>query len=100
MANEYLVELDKDLEELIPSFVENRKKEVLELVEFCRNNNIDELKRIGHRLAGTAGSYGFDTIGKFGVELEAAAKANKIDIATEIVEKYKVFLAKMILVYK
>lgn len=71
--DKFTVKIDKDLEDIIPPFMENRKKDILELRKAIDDNDFATMKVIGHKLAGNAGSYGFDELGTFGATLEEAS---------------------------
>ena len=66
-------ELPDEIKELIPAYLENRFKEHQLLCELLTNGNIEEINRIGHKLAGNAGSYGLNDLGKIGEQLEIAS---------------------------
>ncbi len=68
------VSVEKDLEDLIPGFLENRHKDVLELRVLIQNRNVVEISKIGHRLKGTCGGYGFAKLSELGKVLEGAGK--------------------------
>jgi CheY-like chemotaxis protein/HPt (histidine-containing phosphotransfer) domain-containing protein len=71
---ENIVYIDPDLEDLIPDFIANIKKEVDVINTLIVNNDTKGIQRIGHNLKGTGGSYGFDEITDIGIEMEEAAK--------------------------
>lgn len=72
--------IDPELEDLIPVFLENRRKETLELEALVRDRRFVDAAAFGHRLKGTALNFGFNRLGTFGERIEAAGKAD--DLAT------------------
>lgn len=72
MSEEIIVNIDKDLEDIMPMFLENRRKDLDALSSLLEQMDYDSIQTIGHRLAGNAGSYGLDELGKIGVALESA----------------------------
>ncbi|MGE3758649.1 MAG: response regulator, partial [Pseudobdellovibrionaceae bacterium] len=58
-SSKYIVKVERDLEDLIPNFVANRKKDVRLLGEWIQTQNYEEIRRLGHTLKGVCASYGF-----------------------------------------
>lgn len=86
-----IVTIDKDLEDLVPTYLETRKKELIKLRELFTQNSLAEISAIAHKLAGNAGGYGFQELTDIGRRMEAAGKASekeKVGIEIENVAKY------------
>lgn len=66
--------IDKDLEDLIPGYLENRKKDIVSIENALPKNNFDEIQNLGHRMKGSGGGYGFQEITEIGKTIEDAAK--------------------------
>lgn len=81
------VQIDVDLEDLIPNFLENRKVDVEKLKEAMSTNDFDVLRSIGHSVKGVGGGYGFDLMSEYGAAIETAAKDNNMDIIKEKIEQ-------------
>ena len=76
MADEYDIyteTLDADLKDLVPSYLENRKVELLQLREALANHDFAAIQRVGHNYRGSG--YGFTRLNLLGRLLEKAAKA-------------------------
>jgi len=69
-----IVEVDIDLKEFIPEFIEGKKKDFHSIDSLIRRKDFDAIYRIGHGLKGTGSAYGFHKITKFGIQLEKYAK--------------------------
>jgi HPt (histidine-containing phosphotransfer) domain-containing protein len=54
------VKVSKDIEDLIPAFLANRKKEVETLRAALAAGDFEQLRQVGHRMRGVGHSYGFD----------------------------------------
>ena len=68
-------------------FLRNRQGEVETLQTALAERNFDEIRMIGHRIKGLAGSYDLHAIGLIGSHLEQAAVAQEIeDVARYIHE--------------
>ncbi len=80
-----IITIDKDLEDLVPTYLETRKKELLKLKDLLNQNAAAEIVAIAHKLAGNAGGYGFQELTDIGRRLEAAGKASdKAQMVKEI----------------
>jgi Hpt domain len=68
-----VVHIDPDLEDLIPGFLANRRRDVDSLRELVKAQDYPAIRIIGHSMKGAGGGYGFDPITDFGAEIETAA---------------------------
>jgi HPt (histidine-containing phosphotransfer) domain-containing protein len=73
----YSVYVDPDLADYIPTFVDNRKKELQQAQSDLDARNFEGLRALGHTLKGCCASYGFVELGELGKKLEGAAKSEK-----------------------
>ncbi len=76
-----IIQVDPDLEDLIPGFLENRTIDLDKLRTHLELNDFTNVQSIGHSLKGVGGGYGFMLMSELGAEIESAAKvkdANKI----------------------
>ncbi len=76
-----IVEIDPDLEELIPGYLQNRINDVQDVQTLLNNADFESIQRMGHTMKGSGGGYGFDFISAIGLALEDGAMekdANKI----------------------
>lgn len=69
----YEVYIDSDLEDLIPNYIQNRKKDITLLKASYLIGDYEKIKFIGHTLKGIGSSYGFDFITEKGQLLESEA---------------------------
>ena len=67
------VEVDADLADFVPTFLENRRAEVAALREACARQDFPEIRCVGHRWKGVGGMYGFHWLTQVGIALELAA---------------------------
>jgi HPt (histidine-containing phosphotransfer) domain-containing protein len=73
----YYVYVDPDLADYIPTFVENRKRELVDAIHALEEKRFDDLRALGHTLKGCCASYGFIELGDLGKKLEDMAKNEK-----------------------
>ena len=96
----YKVKVAKDLADLIPMFMSNRKKELDALRAALAAADFEQLRQIGHRMRGVGNSYGFELVSTFGKHIEdGARKADKGSLATQIAD-YGDYLAKVEIAYE
>jgi hypothetical protein len=67
------VYIQRDLQDLIPFFLEMRRKDIRNLPLALASGDFGLLRISGHNMAGTGAAYGFDIITDIGREIEAAA---------------------------
>ena len=70
-----VVQVDADLEELVPNFLNNRRHDILELQEALSKGDFEAIRVLGHSLKGVGGGYGFDAITDLGAIIETAAQS-------------------------
>jgi HPt (histidine-containing phosphotransfer) domain-containing protein len=94
------VHIDQDLEAIVPGFLENRRRDVQILENALQENNLAEIRTIGHRMKGDGGGYGFEAISQMGDALEqAAAREDREAIRRQTAELVD-FLARVTVVYR
>jgi PAS domain S-box-containing protein len=67
------VRVDKDLQDLIPGYLQNRRADVENLRRAAEECDYGTIRILGHTLKGSGGGYGFDAITDIGKNLETAA---------------------------
>jgi len=97
---DYTVTVAKDLADLIPSFMSNRRKEFEALRAAHVASDFEELRRLGHRMKGAGSSYGFDFVSTVGKTIEDAAKASDVATIGTTLDSYEDYLAKVEIVYE
>ncbi len=81
------VRVDPDLEDLIPGFLENRRKDLQQLNGALKAGDFDVIRTLGHKMKGDGGGYGFQRITEIGAALEQAAKEKRVqEIRRQVVE--------------
>ncbi len=95
-----IVYIDRDLEDLIPVFLDNRVKDIENLKSAVTANDYDKVRSIGHNLKGIGGGYGFAIITDLGADIEAAAKVNDIKTINELINSLADYLNRVEIVYQ
>ena len=73
--------VERDLQDLIPNFIQRRHDDLEKLREALATGDFETVRVIGHSMKGTGGGYGFDEISEFGAAIEKAAKDSASDDA-------------------
>jgi HPt (histidine-containing phosphotransfer) domain-containing protein len=96
----YLVTVAKDLEDLIPVFMSNRKKEVDALRVALAAADFEQLRQLGHRMRGVGNSYGFARVSEIGKHVEDGARSGDRALLESSIAQYGEYLAKVQIVYE
>ena len=92
--------IDQGLEEIVPGFLENRRRDAQTLETALQENNLAQIQLIGHRMRGDGGGYGFDAISTMGTALEQAAAREDRDAIRRHIAELIDFLGRVIVVYR
>lgn len=76
----------KKLDQLGNRFIDNLPVMINKIERSLNNNSVAELKRIAHKLKGTASQFGFENIAAVGRDIESAINKNKFPVALEKAE--------------
>ena len=96
----YLVTVPKDLEDLIPVFMSNRKKELDALRVALAAADFEQLRQLGHRMKGVGNSYGFAQVSDFGKHVEDGARSGDRALLETTIVRYNEFLARVQITYE
>jgi len=99
-ADAIVVQVDKDLEDLIPEFLDNRRSDVDSIRSAVANDDYETVRVLGHSMKGSGGGYGFDDITEIGGALEQAAKRKDNTAIGNELEKLASYLARIEIVYE
>lgn len=94
------VKIDKDLEDLIPGYLENRRKDVVSIREALKNNDLETIGILGHSMKGSGGGYGFDRITEIGKLIEESAKNMDREGITGHINELSRYLTRIEIVYE
>ena len=92
--------IDQGLEEIVPGFLENRRRDVQTLETSLQGSNLAQIQLIGHRMRGDGGGYGFDAISTIGSALEQAAAREDRDAIRRHIAELNDFLDRVTVVYR
>lgn len=72
-----IVEIDADLQDLVPQFVENRKKDIETLRQLVQKDDLEAISQLAHKIKGAAAGYGFNELSDLAAQMEKASKKNE-----------------------
>ena len=96
MEDKIIVKIDPDLEDLIPTFLQNRHNDIDSMRTALTEDIFDTIRIIGHSMKGAGGGYGFDPITEIGGEIEEAALAKDKNVIEAGVVKLVDYLARIV----
>ncbi|MHC9062537.1 Hpt domain-containing protein [Nitrospira sp. CMX1] len=94
------VEISRDLEDIAPIFLENRRKDLQTLRTAVAVQDLGTLQTLGHRMKGDGGGYGFAVISEIGAKLENAAKRHDLPPIEQYIVELEDFLNRVTVFYR
>ena len=88
-----VVYVDEELADLIPEFLENRRRDVEQITRLVQEGKYEELTRLGHTMKGTGGGYGFAEISAIGQGIEEAGARGDREGMTRLCDRLAAYLA-------
>jgi HPt (histidine-containing phosphotransfer) domain-containing protein len=93
------IRADPDLADLIPGFLDNRRKDITTMGEALERGDFNTVRLLGHSMKGAGGGYGFDAITDIGAVLEQAAQDRNPDAIRQGLRDLSSYLARVEVVY-
>jgi len=94
-----VVHVDAEIEDLIPGFLENRRKDIETVNKALKKGDYEAIRALGHTMKGAGGGYGFDAITDIGKSLEDAAKEKNTEEIRKRVGELSNYLERVEVVY-
>lgn len=94
------VRIDRDLEDLIPGYLENRRKDMESIRQALKKEDLEAIRVIGHTMKGSGGGYGFDRITDIGRTLEEAAVSGSKEKILQKADELSKYLDNIDIVYE
>lgn len=94
-----IVKIDQDLEDLIPQFMENTRKDIHSIDDAILKNDLETIRRIGHSMKSYGSGYGFDAISTLGKSIEAAAVKADVALIRQTSNELTNYLDKVMVTY-
>ncbi|MGA7984329.1 MAG: Hpt domain-containing protein, partial [Burkholderiales bacterium] len=98
--NAYTAVVPKDIADLVPVFLNNRKKELEALRTALVAQDFAQLRQLGHRMKGVGNSYGFSRVSDLGKSIEEGAASEDRAALDASIDEYADYLARVNVVYE
>lgn len=72
-AGELLIRVEQGMEDIVPGYLEKRRKDVQTYRQALADRDFDTLRMLGHKMKGTGAAYGFPELTQIGSAIEEAA---------------------------
>ena len=99
-ADNLLVEVDAELYELVPLFMDTMKTNVEEMESALASKDYDTICRHGHSQKGLGSTYGFDYLGHVGFKIETAAMQKEDREIRALLDEMIAYLGKVQIVQR
>jgi len=86
------IEIDPEISDLVPLFLNARCKDVEQLVLHSQKNEFDEMAKICHTIKGIARPYGFPSMEQLAIEMESECKNRNSERALALLNKMQEFI--------
>jgi len=94
-----VVNVDSDIEDLIPGFLENRQQDVKSIYDALEKEDYETIRILGHSMKGAGGGYGFDEITDIGRSIEESAEGKNQEEVKKWVINLSNYLDRVEIVY-
>ncbi|MFQ6028815.1 MAG: Hpt domain-containing protein [Dehalococcoidia bacterium] len=87
-----VIQVDVDLEDIVPIFLENRQEDIREIQEALSKGDFETIRVLGHSMKGAGGGYGFEAVTEMGATLETAAQSQNQQEINQTVNQLATYL--------
>lgn len=98
-TDQFTVRIDRDLEDLVPNFLANRRKDLETIRQSLAAQDLESIRMLSHRMKGDGGGYGFDRITEIGGSMELAASRGDLAAIKRYTGELEDFLGRVTVVY-
>lgn len=90
-----VIKVDPEIADLIPGFLQNRRKDIENIISYLKEENFEQIERLGHSMKGSGAGYGFDGISEIGKSIEIAGKGKDVEGIKKGIEDLKDYLGRI-----
>ncbi len=94
-----VVNVDSDIEDLIPGFLENRQEDIKSIYDALKKEDYETIRILGHSMKGAGGGYGFEEITDIGRSIEESAEGKNQEEVKKWVINLSNYLDRIEIVY-
>ena len=98
-AEKIIVRVDRELEDLIPGFIENRNRDITAIRAAMDQADFDTVRSLGHGMRGAGGGYGFDAITDIGAAMESTANLKDATAIGRLTRQLSSYLDRIEIVF-
>jgi HPt (histidine-containing phosphotransfer) domain-containing protein len=98
-ADPIVVTLSRDMEDLVPLFLSQRKIDLATLAAALPASDFQAIRKVGHGMTGAGASYGFDHLSHLGEQLEQAARAADAVTVGRLKREFESYMARLSVQY-
>jgi HPt (histidine-containing phosphotransfer) domain-containing protein len=95
MTEKIKVQVSKDIEVLVPRYLDRRHKEIESFRVALSGGDFEALRIGGHSLKGSGGGYGFETLTLIGSRIEKAAQQRDATTINAAIAEYADYMARL-----
>ena len=88
-----------DLQDLLPAFLRNRRKELRALQRALMRLDFAELAHLSHRMKGVGHWYGFPDVSAIGAQIEMSAREQDPASLSALITRYRNYLRAVRITY-
>jgi PAS domain S-box-containing protein len=92
VEQDYTVEVDEELYELVPLFMDTMRSNIAEMKDALPEQNYDIICRHGHSQKGLGSTYGFDFLGLLGQRIETAGRQRNVEEIKALLDEMSAYL--------
>lgn len=92
--------VDEDLRDLIPGYLENRRKDIKDIHAALDRNDFEVIRALDHKMKGSGEGYGFDEITEIGRACEEAAKQSQAQEIREQVHRLQDYIDNVAIIFQ
>jgi len=100
MAESINETINKDLEILIPTFMDCTCTEIKELENALKLGKLDDASRMGHNIKGSALNYGFLKLAEIGRQIEISGAENDAPRLYHLLEELKDYVERVEVIFE
>jgi HPt (histidine-containing phosphotransfer) domain-containing protein len=90
-----VVKVDPEIADLVPGFLNNRKKDIENMEACLEEQNFEKIERLGHSMKGSGAGYGFEGITEIGKSIEIAGKKKNVGGIKKGIEDLRDYLDRV-----
>lgn len=83
------------LQDLLPDFIARRHEDAVQLKRAVAQGDLDTVRLLGHRMAGSGTTYGFPLLSEIGRGLERAAEEGAAAVLQELIARFEAELRRI-----